>query len=255
MKTKNFLRLLFMAALMLSVATACQKEPDNGDNNKPTEQPVPEDGDPISLEDFTVTLTSLHSGDVWLSIEPKDKEMTYWYSLLIKEDMPATDEELIAADLDYFNYIADQYGITLSTLLSENLVSGDIDWRYNGLSARTEYVLYLYGLSTDGTAQTTVNSLSFITPAVKALDCTFDIVAGDNITATSFSVTIVPSDDHVGYFFDVFPAAMYEEFCLSDAANLPGFIAEYIPAIASENGYTVRSPPQGRWAKTVLSGG
>lgn len=239
MKTKNFLRLLFMAALMLSVATACQKEPDNGDNNKPTEQPVPENGDPISLEDFTVTLTSLHSGDVWLSIEPKDKEMTYWYSLLIKEDVPATDEELIAADLDYFNYIADQYGITLSTLLSENLVSGDIDWRYNGLSARTEYVLYMYGLSTDGTAQTTVNSLTFITPAVKALDCTFDIVAGDNITATSFSVTIVPSDDHVGYFFDVFPAAMYEEFCLSDAANLPGFIAEYIPAIASENGYTV----------------
>jgi hypothetical protein len=32
---------------------------------------------------------------------------------------------------------------------------------------------------------------------------------------------------------------MYEEYCLSDAANIPAFMAEYIPALASENSVTV----------------
>lgn len=240
MKTNYIARFFLFVSLVLCLATGCQKDSDNnGGNNKPTDQPTPENGDPIVMDDFTVTLTTLHSGDVWLDIEPKDKDMTYWFSLLVKEEMPATDEEVFTADLDYFNYVANYYGITLQELLSDNLQKGDLDWRYNSLSARTEYVLYMYGITADGAPLTAVNSLTFTTPAVKPLDCTFDIVAGDNITATSFSVTIVPSDDRVGYFFDVFPAAMYEEYCLSDPANLPDFIAEYIPAVASENGYTV----------------
>ena len=229
--------LFALVALVLTFAVGCKPTPDTP--NEPQKNPVAENGDPIELEDFTVTLTSLHSGDVYFTIEPNDKDMKYWYSLVIKEEMSDVDEDIYTADLDYFNYIANYYSISLEELLASNLVNGDIEWRYNALSARTEYVLYMYGLDTDGTPLTAVNSLTFTTTAVEPLDCSFDIVAGDNIAATSFSITIVPSDDRVGYFFDVFPAAMYEEYCLSDAANLPAFIKDYIPAIAAEAGYTV----------------
>lgn len=229
--------LFALVAVVLTFAVGCKPTPDTP--NEPQKNPVAESGDPIELEDFTVTLTSLHSGDVYFTVEPKDKDMHYWYSLVVKEEMSDVDEDVYAADLDYFNYIANYYSISLEELLASNLVNGDIEWRYNALSARTEYVLYMYGLNTDGTPLTAVNSLTFTTTAVEPLDCSFDMVVGDNLTATSFSVTIVPSDDRVGYFFDVFPAAMYEEYCLSDAANLPDFIKEYIPAIASEAGYTV----------------
>lgn len=229
--------LFAMVAFALAFAVGCNNTPDTPD--VPTPDPVPENGDPIELSDFTVTLTSLHSGDVYFTIEPEDKNMKYWYSLVIKEEMPDVAEDVYAADLDYFNYVAQNFGLSLQELLSAELKSDDIEWRYNGLSARTEYVLYMYGLDIEGNPLTEVNSLTFTTTAVAPLDCSFEIVAGDNITATSFSVTIVPSDDRVGYFYDIFPAAMYEEYCLSDAANLPAFIADYIPAIAAEAGYTV----------------
>ena len=228
---------MVLVALLAFGAVSC--ETPNEPVDKPTPEVKPEDGKPVVLDDFTVTLTALHSGDVSLNIEPENKEMKYWYSLQLPEDMPETDEEILAADLDYLKYVADYYGMSLSELLSTELKAGDLEWRYQGLEANTEYVLYMYGIGIDGVASTGVNKLTFKTTKVMQLDCTFDILPGDNITANSFSVTIIPSDDTVGYYYDVFPAWMYEEYCLSDAANIPAFMAEYIPALATENNVTV----------------
>ena len=228
---------MVLVALLAFGAVSCET-PEPG-TDKPGNEVKPESGEPVVLEDFTVTLEALHSGDVFLNIEPENKEMSYWYSLQLPEDMPETDEEILAADLEYLNYVADYYGLSLSQLLSTELKSGDLEWRYQGLEANTEYVLYMYGISFEGAALTTVNKLSFKTTKVEQLDCAFEILVGDNITANSFSVTIIPTDDTVAYFYDVFPAWMYEEYCLSDAANIPAFIAEYIPALASENSVTV----------------
>ena len=237
MRKINFLSSLALVALLAFGAVSCET-PDQP-NDKPNKEVKPESGEPVVLEDFTVTLTALHSGDVFLNIEPENKEMTYWYSLQLPEDMPETDEEILAADLDYLNYVADYYGMSLTQLLNEELKSGDLEWRYVGLEPNTEYVLYMYGINIEGNALTSVNKLTFKTTKVEQLDCTFDILPGDNITANSFSITIIPSDDTVGYYYDVFPAWMYEEYCLSDAANIPAFMAEYIPALATENSVTV----------------
>ena len=237
MRKINFLAALIFAAMAFGAAS-CTK-PTEPTQKEPTPEVKPESGDPVVMEDFTVTLKSLHSGDVFLSIEPKDKDMTYWYQLQAKKDMPDTDEEILASDVEYLQYIADYYGTPLAQLLADNLLKGDLDWRYQYLEPNTEYVLYMYGMNTSAEALTAVNQLTFKTTRVEPLDCTFDILVGDNITSRSFSVTIIPSDDTVAYFYDVFPAWMYEEYCLSDAANLPAFIAEYIPALAAENSVTV----------------
>ena len=235
--TKKLINLALCGLLLL--AAGCQKPVTQEPDDTPVETVKPEDGKPIELEDFTVTLTSLHSGDVFFNIQPKDETMTYWFALQVKEDMEADDEGTIAADREYFEYIASYYGISLHELLSDNLFAGEKDWMYNSLSAKTEYVLYMYGLSTDGEVKTGVNKITFTTTKVQPVDCDFELVVGDNITSRSFSITIVPSDDHVAYFYDIFPAAMYEEYCLSDPDNLPAFLAEYIPALASENGLTI----------------
>ena len=237
-KLYSLVSMFLVAALSFGVVS-CTKEKTTPVTPEPGGENTVVVGKPYAMEDFTVTLEALHSGDVLFSIEPNNKEMTYWYSLQIKEEMPETNEAIIATDIEYFNYVADYYGMTLTQLLSDNLVYGDMEWRYTSLEARTEYVLYMYGINTSGEAQTTVNQLTFTTTKVEQLDCDFEILVGDNVTATSFSVTIIPSDDTVGYYYDVFPAAMYEEYCLSDAANLPAFIADYIVALASENSVTV----------------
>lgn len=235
--TKKLINLALCGLLLL--AAGCQKPVTQEPDDVPVETVKPEDGKPIELENFTVTLTSLHSGDVFFNIQPKDETMTYWFALQVKEDMEANDEGTIAADREYFEYIADYYGLSLHELLSDNLFAGEKDWMYNSLSAKTEYVLYMYGLSTDGEPTTAVNQITFTTTKVGPVDCDFELVVGDNITARSFSITIVPSDEHVAYFYDIFPAAMYEEYCLSDPENLPAFMAEYIPALASENGVSI----------------
>ena len=229
---------MLLASVLAFGAVSCQTPEEPIEEPKP-EVVDPESGKPVVMEDFTVTLTSIHSGDVFLTIEPEDKEMTYWYQLQVSEDMPETDEGILASDMEYLQYIADYYGTPLSQLLADNLLKGDLDWRYQYLEPNTEYVLYIYGMNTAGEALTSVNKLSFKTTKVLPLDCEFDILVGDNITANSFSITIIPSDDTVGYYYDVFPAWMYEEYCLSDAANIPAFMAEYIPALASENSVTV----------------
>ena len=241
MKTTKFLSLTAIAAMLAFAFVSCETPNVDEPNDEPnTEEPVkPESGKPVVMEDFTVTLTSLHSGDVFLTIEPEDKDMAYWYQLQVKEDMPETDEEILASDMEYLQYIADYYGTSLTQLLADNLFKGDLDWRYQYLEPNTEYVLYAYGMNISGEALTAVNQLTFKTTKVEQLDCEFDILVGDNITSNSFSITIIPSDDTVAYYYDVFPAWMYEEYCLSDAANIPAFMAEYIPALASENGVTV----------------
>ncbi|MBQ3248971.1 MAG: hypothetical protein IJB03_04845 [Alistipes sp.] len=249
MKTNNFFKFLLMAVLTLGVAVGCQedatddgKKPNEeqpGDEQPGDEQPgenkKPEIDVPFVMEDFTVTLTALHSGDVWFNIEPKDKEMTYFFGLAIKEAMPETDEELFTTDLDYFNYLANNAGTTLEAFLTEALIKGDKEHYYYGLNSRNDYVLYMYGIDAKGQALTAVNQLTFTTTQVQPLDCSFELVEGTNTTATSFSVTIIPSDDTVGYYYDVFESAWYEEYCMSDAANLPEFIATYIPEVALEN--------------------
>ncbi|MBR5866047.1 MAG: hypothetical protein IKY89_07240 [Alistipes sp.] len=241
MKTTKFLSLTAIAAMLAFTFVSCETPNVDEPNDEPnTEEPVkPESGKPVVMEDFTVTLTSLHSGDVFLTIEPEDKDMAYWYQLQVKEDMPETDEEILASDMEYLQYIADYYGTSLTQLLADNLLKGDLDWRYQYLEPNTEYVLYAYGMNISGEALTAVNQLTFKTTKVEQLDCEFDILVGDNVTANSFSITIIPSDDTVAYYYDVFPAWMYEEYCLSDAANIPAFMAEYIPALASENSVTV----------------
>ena len=242
MKKIKFLSSMAIASMLAFGIVSCEQpnvdEPNTDEPN--TEEPVkPESGEPVVMEDFTVTLNHVHSGDVFLTIEPEDKEMTYWYQLQVKEDMPETDEEILASDMEYLQYIADYYGTSLVQLLADNLLKGDLEWRYQYLEPNTEYVLYMYGMDIEGQATTTVNQLTFKTTKVEQLDCEFDILVGDNVTANSFSITIIPSDDTVAYYYDVFPAWMYEEYCLSDAENIPAFMAEYLPALAAENSVTV----------------
>ena len=73
--TKKLINLALCGLLLL--AAGCQKPVTQEPDDVPVETVKPEDGKPIELENFTVTLTSLHSGDVFFNIQPKDETMTY----------------------------------------------------------------------------------------------------------------------------------------------------------------------------------
>ena len=194
------------AALLLA---SCQQK---------VEEPKPESGD------FTLEITNLQAGYLYLNILPKDNEMTYYYNLLVKEDIEnLSDEQLLASDLKYFESLAQQNSLSLSDFLSQALVSGQRKWRFTGLMQSSDYVIYIYGISSSGEVLTDVQRLEVHTPAVQKVDCDFEIVAS-NIQATSFTVTICPSDDELAYFYDIFPAEYYESLWGSQ----PGGIIDYL---------------------------
>ena len=61
----KLIKLLSISVIMALFAASCQDKPQTQEpeNNQP-EVVKPEDGKPIELEDFTVTLTSLHAGEI-----------------------------------------------------------------------------------------------------------------------------------------------------------------------------------------------
>lgn len=130
--------------------------------------------------------------------------------------------------------MAASLGISLEEFLMEALLKGDQEMSYLALTPATPYVLYSYGLSAEGQALTDVNIYEFSTPAVEHMDVTFNITATD-ITPTTFTLNIKPSDDTCFYFYDVMTPDVYEEYCGSDPANIPAFVESYLAAAKEEN--------------------
>lgn len=175
-----------------------------------------------------------------VDILPVDKTQTYWFALLTKADFDAfaSEDELMAADLDYLETVASQYGKTLGELLSEELFSGDKEWSYLGLSPQTTYCFYAYGLSSEAVATTGINRIEFTTPKVEPVDCTFTLEPSE-ITTSSFKLTVTPSDALCAYYFDVFTADMWQNMCGGDPRRLPAFLEQYVAEAAVEYGLTV----------------
>ncbi|MGN1226445.1 MAG: hypothetical protein ACI4TL_04320 [Candidatus Cryptobacteroides sp.] len=189
--------------------------------------------------DFKIEITNLQAGYLYLNILPKDSQMTYYFNLMVKEDIEnVSDEALLASDLEFFQSIAQEYSISLSELLSEQLARGERKWRFTGLMQSSDYVIYIYGISTYGEALTPVQRIDVHTPAVQKVDCDFEIVAS-NIQPTSFSVTISPSDDEVAYFYDIFPAEYYESLCGSQPEGILDYLPSYITELAAQNSIDV----------------
>lgn len=230
---KLFHKILMTLGILL-MAAGC-KEPVEPEQVKP----VPENGDKIELANFAITLTDLHAGDVFFTIEPNDASRTYYYNLILNEDAEAySDEEIISADLANFQRIANSYGLTLSQLLSENLTSGKTEWMFKGLMENATYCIYIYGLSGEGKVTTNVDRLYFTTPAVSRQECDFEIEFS-NVQPTSFSVTIVPEDDKCAYFFDVFTAETYETACGSDPEAIGEYLVAYVTEVAASGGIDI----------------
>lgn len=206
---------------------------------EPGKQPVAENGDPIELTNFTITLTDLNAGDVFFTIKPKQEGTTYYYNLILNEDAEKySDDQIIEADIANFESIAKMNGISLETLLKENLTSGETEWMFKGLMATSKYCIYVYGISADGTVTTEMDRLYFTTPAVEMQECGFEIEFS-NVQPTSFSATIVPDNDNCAYFFDVFTAETYEDACGSDPEAIADYLVTYVTEVAAQAGVDI----------------
>ena len=105
----------------------------------------------VELENFTFKITNLKAGYVYVDFAPKNSSMTYFFNLVVKEDAKGkSDDEIFASDIENIENIASQQGISSAELLSSELKSGNVKWRFTGLMQSSDYTIYAYGLDADG---------------------------------------------------------------------------------------------------------
>lgn len=120
---------------------------------------------------FDITCPELYEYYAKLSIAPKDKNATYNLMYADKEDFDqyASVEDAVKGDLQYFQEMADFYGMTLEEVLSYYLLQGDYSSYMSDLEPGRQYVVWAYGMDGKGKLTTPVETLTVTTPTVQSI--------------------------------------------------------------------------------------
>lgn len=162
-----------------------------------------------------IVLENVGATDVTFTVETTDPELTWIPMITYKEyyDSMESDEELFQEDLEYFNYLAEIYELSLEEYLSDMLAQGTEEHIYfDGLKTETAYVLYAYGLSADGRRTTEIVAVEVTTTPPYEGDITFSFEVSENNYVLEYTIT--PSHTGVPYFcglVDEATLAMWKE--------------------------------------------
>lgn len=156
---------------------------------------------PLKISISEVTATT-----VVFSITTADPELTWIPMIAYKEgfDTFLSTEDVVKYDMEYFKYLADRQEeeMTLQQFLEEMLATGSLeDVTIDRLTPSTEYVLYAYGLTSEGKRTTDLVSEVFTTSEPHEGDITFTITAEE--TDYLLEYTIVPSHTGVPYYYGI----------------------------------------------------
>ena len=102
---------------------------------------------------LTISISKVTATGVTFSVTTSDESLTWLPMVTYKEGFEYYEsaDELFQYDLEYFAYLADIRDMTLAEFLETMVASGSmIDVPFDGLQPSTDYVLYAYGVTTDG---------------------------------------------------------------------------------------------------------
>ena len=176
---------------------------------------------------FTLEITRTSTESVWAKIVPADPEMHFWINIMETEKFNsfATDDELFAEDVKWFEKIADIYyngnmdkfywdqfenttylsphsQMRSSYNLADDVKDADLE-----VQPSTDYTVYCYGMDGDGNRLTRVYSAEARTKDIvsdNAVTYTIDV----NVLDQTVYSTITPSDDNQLYFTE---SMLYED--------------------------------------------
>ena len=164
-------------------------------------------------EPLAITITNVEATAVVFSVTAHD-ENTTWIGQVVGKDWfeAYSEEEIFSEDLSYFSGCASDENKTLEEYLSSVLSKGShSNLRINGLDTESEYVVYIYGMNTNGDVTTNIYSEAFTTTApYEGNDVTykFDIEVNRAIA----DITITPSHEGVAYFNNLITREDFESY-------------------------------------------
>lgn len=153
----------------------------------------------IGPTSITIDITASHPDMTWI---PMVTYKEYW-------DQKPSDEDVYISDLAYFEYLADNAGITREEFLVDMLGMGSQEGIViDGLTPNTEFVIYAYGLTADGERTTDIVAREATTEKPYEGDITFDFDIKEEDYIMEFVVT--PSHKGVNYYHGVATEAEIE---------------------------------------------
>lgn len=173
----------------------------------------------LSLE---VEITAVGPTSITFNVEASHPDMTWIPMVTYKEywDDKLSDEEVFISDLAYFEYLAENYGITREEFLVDMLGMGsEENIEITGLTPETEFVVYVYGLTIDGERTTDIVAKEATTekPYEGDITFTFDIKEEDYI----MEFVVTPSHKGVNFYHGVATEAEINEWkTLAGSDNL-----------------------------------
>ena len=225
---------LFMAAALVTFSLAsCDKK------DKEKEEPTPVETSAFSIAVSDVTAKTAH-----VEVTPaKETTGTYYWDIMDAADAAElTDDAKVAAYFkDYFDYVIEYYGnlgreLTYADLLLD-AADGVDAYDYTGLEPNTDYVVIAISLDANIAAAGTAVRANFKTVEEKEdpvpSDMTFEIAVND-ITFSSASVQVIPSNSEATYYWSVYPTEAIQG--MGDA-DLCAAIKENIEYTIEYSGY------------------
>lgn len=191
--------------------------------------------------DIAISFRNLTSSSVTVDFAAEDKTGTYYFSIIPASDFAsyASDDELIRGAVASLESLAALHDRDLRDLLAEELRRGNTSRPYEGLTPQTVYVAFAFGLTTECEVTSALSKAEFTTLSPESVPCTFDLSAED-VTATSLTLHVDPSDNGVAYYFDMMSAQQYAAYCGGSSEGVPSFVTDlYLPSLADQYGLTV----------------
>ncbi len=134
------------------------------------------------------------------STEPEESACPYNVMQLAASDyaLYASDDEVVADDVKYYRELATGYGMTLAEILEYFLYTEATTDISTSLLPDTEYVIWGYGMDSEGKLTTPFYKTTFRTAAVEKKEGNIAISAGKDASG-NLTVTFTPDDDSRAY--------------------------------------------------------
>lgn len=173
---------------------------------------------PAWIAPIKLSVTDVDDLSVTFAVETTDPQLTWIPLMTTKEyfDTLLNDDVIFEDDMLYIVQQALDAGISTSEYIAQLLKKGSVkDLRFEGLTPKTTYTLYAYGITVDGERTTDVVSVELTTDDPYDGPIEFDIKVSEEDFVLSIDIT--PSHDGVAYFWDIIEEEAYN----ANGAKMP----------------------------------
>jgi hypothetical protein len=138
---------------------------------------------PDAPELFDIEVSDIKGMSARVTITPPENDMRYFFWLYTMDSYEryqhCNDYELLIYDYSFWQYISQLYGYSLEEVITMDTIKGEVSLSTDNIlyiaEWDTEYLVWAYGVNTDGTATTPITRKVFKTLTPEPSTMTFEV--------------------------------------------------------------------------------